>query len=636
MRSYRALKIVALAAAVAASLVGTATAASASASTSVSTPTVALSTNAPGATATYTIQFRATSGLTPGSSSVTLNTASGAFPSGSANYTVGAQGRTAVVTVAPGFFGPAVQLTVPTLGTLAAVSPNAIVTVTVTGVVNAGAGAYSMSVSTSDDQVAATSASYTIGTATQLVASGGNNQTAAVGTQFLTHLGASLKDAANAPVLQAGVPVTFTAPSTCASGTFLTGGTNSTTVNTTASGIATASFFSANGIAGTYTVTATTAGLPVATFTETNSGTSAPCAPAIGTATAGDGSATVTWSAPASNGNSAITGYTVTASPGGASATAAGSATSVVVPGLTNGTAYTFKVTASNGVGPSGVSAASNAVTPEPPGPVTSPSDHGYWLVGGDGGIFTFGSANFWGSTGSLKLSRPVVGITPTQSRQGYWLDASDGGIFAFGDAGFYGSIPGLGILPAGYPGGGRKLAAPVVGMVPSADGGGYFMVAADGGVFAFGDAVFAGSCPAIGGCAGAAVAVMPDATGNGYWLVTATGHVYAFGDAPVLGSPGAVSSPVTSAVRTHDGNGYWILLANGTVLNFGDAAGLGGPVGHASGLNPATAIFATATGGGYWVALADGSVYSYGDAPFDGGMNGNHLNAPIIAGTGW
>ena len=104
----------------------------------------------------------------------------------------------------------------------------------------------------------------------------------------------------------------------------------------------------------------------------------------------------------------------------------------------------------------------------------------------------------------------------------------------------------------------------------------------------------------------------------------------------PYLGAPGAVSSPVTSAVRTHDGNGYWILLANGTVLNFGDAADLGGPVGHASGLNPATAIFATATGGGYWVALADGSVFSYGDAPYDGGMNGNHLNAPIIAGTGW
>ena len=94
-------------------------------------------------------------------------------------------------------------------------------------------------------------------------------------------------------------------------------------------------------------------------------------------------------------------------------------------------------------------------------------------------------------------------------------------------------------------------------------------------------------------------MAVMPDATGNGYWLVTATGHVYAFGDAPVLGAPGPVSSPVTSAVRTHDGNGYWILLANGTVLGYGDAANLGGPTGSPGASTPATAIFATATGGG-------------------------------------
>ena len=49
--------------------------------------------------------------------------------------------------------------------------------------------------------------------------------------------------------------------------------------------------------------------------------------------------------------------------------------------------------------------------------------------------------------------------------------------------------------------------------MVPSFTGHGYFMVASDGGVFAFGDAKFEGSCPGIGGCAGAAVAVMPDHT---------------------------------------------------------------------------------------------------------------------------
>ena len=66
----------------------------------------------------------------------------------------------------------------------------------------------------------------------------------------------------------------------------------------------------------------------------------------------------------------------------------------------------------------------------------------------------------------------------------------SDGGIFSFGDAGFYGSIPGLGLAPAGSADPNR-LNAPIVGMVPSAYGGGYFMVASDGGVFAFGDAKF-------------------------------------------------------------------------------------------------------------------------------------------------
>jgi hypothetical protein len=96
-----------------------------------------------------------------------------------------------------------------------------------------------------------------------------------------------------------------------------------------------------------------------------------PGAPTIGTATAGDTQATVTFTAPASTGGAAIiaSGYTVTANPGGATAT--GSSSPVTVTGLTNGLAYTFTVTATNSAGEGNPSAASNSVTPAAPQTIT-------------------------------------------------------------------------------------------------------------------------------------------------------------------------------------------------------------------------------------------------------------------------
>jgi hypothetical protein len=262
-------------------------------------------------------------------------------------------------------------------------------------------------------------------------------------------------------------------------------------------------------------------------------------------------------------------------------------------------------------------------------------ASHGYWLVGSDGGIFSFGTAAFFGSTGSIHLQRPVVGITPTSTRNGYWLVASDGGIFSFGDSSFYGSIPGVGLNPAGS-GLPNSLNAPIVGMVPTLTGRGYFMVASDGGVFSFGDARFEGSCPGIGGCSSPAVTVIPDHSGNGYWVVTTSGGVYAFGDAPFYGSGPPVAVPVVSAVATPNGNGYWLLYANGAVAPFGAALGLGGPIGYVNSFNPATTIFRTADGFGYWVAAARGDVFGYGSAPYLGGMAAAGLNGEIIAAFGF
>src|SRR5207248_927996 len=109
-----------------------------------------------------------------------------------------------------------------------------------------------------------------------------------------------------------------------------------------------------------------------------------------------------------------------------------------------------------------------------------------YWLVSAGGGIFPYGRARFFGSTGALPLNRPIVGLAATPSGDGYWMVATDGGVFSFGDAGFFGST------------GAIRLNRPIVGMAPTPSGGGYWMVASDGGVFSFGDAGFFGSTGAI------------------------------------------------------------------------------------------------------------------------------------------
>ena len=93
-----------------------------------------------------------------------------------------------------------------------------------------------------------------------------------------------------------------------------------------------------------------------------STGVTIPGVPTIGTAVYGDASATVNFTAPASNGGSAILDYTVTSTPGNFTAT--GTGTSIVVTGLTNGTSYTFKVKARNIVGSSPESAASNSIIP--------------------------------------------------------------------------------------------------------------------------------------------------------------------------------------------------------------------------------------------------------------------------------
>ncbi|MDA8027035.1 MAG: hypothetical protein M0T78_10950, partial [Actinomycetota bacterium] len=86
------------------------------------------------------------------------------------------------------------------------------------------------------------------------------------------------------------------------------------------------------------------------------------------------------------------------------------------------------------------------------------------------------GDANFYGSTGAMKLNKPIVGMASTPDGKGYWLVASDGGIFTFGDATYQGSMPG-----AGFTGNAISMAA-----LPN---GGYFILTSDGHLYSFGGA---------------------------------------------------------------------------------------------------------------------------------------------------
>lgn len=140
---------------------------------------------------------------------------------------------------------------------------------------------------------------------------------------------------------------------------------NATTIDLTLSNISGTGAFTVTLLAGFVTDAAGNAFASYQTISPSHvtQAPTAPSAPAMGTATAAPGQATVTFSAPASTGNSLILDYTVTASPGGMTVTGAGSP--LVVAGLANGTSYTFTVTARNDIGTSPPSAPSNAVTPQ-------------------------------------------------------------------------------------------------------------------------------------------------------------------------------------------------------------------------------------------------------------------------------
>ena len=164
------------------------------------------------------------------------------------------------------------------------------------------------------------------------------------------------------------------------------------------------------------------------------------------------------------------------------------------------------------------------------------------------------------GDAGARKVCGPVK-ATGGSTKAGYRLAAADGGVFAFGDAGYFGSM------------GGTTLNRPIVGMAATPSGDGYWLVASDGGVFAFGDAGYFGS---MGGKTlnRPIVAITATPSGLGYRLIASDGGVFDFGDASFEGSTGSLklNAPIVGAGTTDSGRGYDLYASDGGVFNFGDA----------------------------------------------------------------
>ena len=173
---------------------------------------------------------------------------------------------------------------------------------------------------------------------------------------------------------------------------------------------------------------------------------------------------------------------------------------------------------------------------------VATPTGAGYYLALANGQIDAFGDAQRFfdnpappktrhADASYLQLAKPIVAMAVTPSGKGYWLVAGDGGIFSFGDAQFFGST------------GGIHLNSPVIGMFSAVDGQGYYLYAADGGMFTFQKSTvhepFFGSAGAVAHT-NPVVGARLASDGQGYYFTDSAGILFNFGPSAPRATPRA------------------------------------------------------------------------------------------------
>jgi hypothetical protein len=253
------------------------------------------------------------------------------------------------------------------------------------------------------------------------------------------------------------------------------------------------------------------------------------------------------------------------------------------------------------------------------------------FLAAEDGSVLDSGTdtthATYAGS-GTSDTTAPSSGPGPTTSTvpqvtkpgdgKGYWMVGADGKVYAFGQAQRFGDA---GITPG----------TQAVDLEPTPSGDGYWVVDDAGGVAALGDAVYRGAPDSFTLKAGEKVTSLSSTpTGKGYWMFTDKGRVLTFGDATSFGDMAGkpLNAPVLDSIVTPTGRGYYMVAGDGGIFSFGDAK-FYGSMGDKKLNKPVQSLVPDSDGVGYWLVASDGGIFAF-DAPFRGSMGSTKLNKPV------
>ncbi len=249
------------------------------------------------------------------------------------------------------------------------------------------------------------------------------------------------------------------------------------------------------------------------------------------------------------------------------------------------------------------------------------PAPAPHLVVTDNGSVVRVDGAESHGDLSALDLDAPIVAAASTAGGGGYWLLGADGGVFAFGRADFHGSIPGLLIatttveerheLSESLAIGDETIA---VDIFPTPGGGGYWILMANGEVIEFGDAHPISRPPVELSAPASRLAV---SSSGGAWIVAVDGGVFAVDGAPFHGSipasPDIEAAEIVAIMSERNASGYTLVDATGLTYDFGESLT---PTDHGSSQRCESSEVSDAVrlaNGGHRILTTTGHIRAYG-----------------------